>query len=208
MHAQHAAPAGVAGVRRCRRGRSRPDRRARSPRPACRRSAIICSASLRPSRPLMPALLTRMSRRGVSLLTSSNIAATAAAVRDVRRHPCPPSRSAVARAAARLRSLMMRRAPSSAKRRAMAAPSPRAAPVIRATLSFNLSMPASLPSLASAAASDAAVDHDVQQLGPGSRRRAAAPPDRIGLGDVLGRHAERLGQRREVDAGSAKSMPM
>ena len=84
---RHARPACAASRRRwcapCRRGTSPPGRRARSRSACLRRIAMIWSASLRPSSPLMPALLTRMSSRGVSFLTSANMAATEAEVRHV-----------------------------------------------------------------------------------------------------------------------------
>src|SRR5215831_14212333 len=98
------------------------------------RSAMIALASLRPSSPLIPALLTRMSRRGVSFLTSANMAATAVGSDTSAAMPWPSSLDAVARAASRFRSLTMTRAPSSAKRRAICAPIPRAAPVMSAVL--------------------------------------------------------------------------
>src|SRR5262245_43407109 len=169
---------------------------------ACaKRKAMISLASLRPSSPLMPALLTSISRREVISFTSSNIFATAAGSETSAASPWPPSRSAVAAAASAERSLMMIRAPSSAKRCAMAAPKPRAAPVMSATLSFSLSMPSDPCFFAlHLAFSDAPFDHDVQKGRP--RPREGAPErarHRLGVGDLFARHSERPCQRRKID---------
>ena len=57
---------------------------------ACfRRSAMIWSASLRPSRPLMPALLTRMSSRGLEFLDLLEHCRHRGRIRHVGRHGVP-----------------------------------------------------------------------------------------------------------------------
>ena len=79
--------------------------------------------------PPMPALLTRMSS-GPPI--SANIAATLAESATSAATARPPSCWAVARARSKSRSLTITSAPSCRKRAAMAAPMPRAAPVIKA----------------------------------------------------------------------------
>src|SRR5690606_12862400 len=82
----------------------------------------------------------------------------------------PPSDPAVARAALRLRSLTMTRAPSSAMRRAICAPSPRAAPVISAVLPASRAISASLL---------------LTPLVPALERRLHLVPARLAVGDHL-----------------------
>src|SRR5438445_588245 len=82
---------------------------------------------------MTPALLNSTSRRPHRRYGSSIMRATSAARVTSAATPTPPSSPASLSTAAPSRSASTRRAPPGARRRAVAAPMPRAAPVIRTT---------------------------------------------------------------------------
>src|SRR5947209_4539698 len=155
---------------------------------------------------MTPALLNSTSRRPHRRYGSSIMRATSAAWVTSAATPTPPSSAASLSTAAPSRSASTRRAPPAARRRAVAAPMPRAAPVIRTTRWSRPVMVALLRSAARRAELLGLVALDQGLHAHGIALAVAVAHDRLGPAAGLDDHVREEQVRVDLHGGDVRDV--